>query len=155
MAEAVKVFKYNGKMHGLETFAALTRQYYLHHPPPEPDFILPVPLHPKRLRERGFNQALVLGRKLFSKSKEKIDPHILDRHQWNRPQTGLKGAERRRNVKNVFRVKKPEKVKNKKILLVDDVFTTGATVNECARILLKNKAAGVEVFTFARATDRQ
>jgi len=154
VAEAVKGFKYNGKMYGLETFAALARQYYLYHPFPEPDLILPVPLHSKRLRKRGFNQALVLGRKLFSKSKEKIDPHILDRPQWTRPQTGLKGTERRRNVKNAFRVKKPEKIKNKKILLVDDVFTTGATVNECARILLKSKAAEVEVFTFARAIEQ-
>ena len=155
VAEAVKVFKYNGKMHGLETFEALTRQYYQHHPLPAPDLILPVPLHPKRLRKRGFNQALVLGRKLFSKSKERIDPHVLERHQWTCAQTGLSGAERRRNVKNVFRIKNPEKVKNKKILLVDDVFTTGATVNERARILLQNKAKDVEVFTFARATDRQ
>ena len=154
VTEAVKVFKYKGKMHGLKTFAALTRQYYLHHPLPEPDLILPVPLHPKRLRERGFNQALVLGRELFPNSKEKIDPHVLERHQWTRPQTGLKGVERRKNVKNVFKVKKTEKVKNKKILLVDDVFTTGATVNECARILLKNKAEEVEVFTFARAINR-
>jgi ComF family protein len=155
VAEAVRIFKYNGKMHGLETFAALTRQYYLHHPLPEPEFILPVPLHPKRLRKRGFNQALVLCRKLFPKIKERIDSHVLERHQWTLPQTGLNGAERRRNVKNAFRIKNPEKIKNKKILLVDDVFTTGSTVNECARILLKNKAADVEVFTFARATDRQ
>ena len=155
VAEAVKVFKYNGKMYGLETFAALTRQYYLHHPFPEADLILPVPLHPKRLRKRGFNQALVLARKFFPKSKERIDPHVLERHQWTCAQTGLNGGERRRNVKNAFRVRDPEKIKNKKILLVDDVFTTGATVNECARILLKSKAADVEVFTFARAIDRQ
>jgi ComF family protein len=154
VAEAVKTFKYNGKMYGLETFAALTRQYYMYHPLPESDLILPVPLHPRRLRKRGFNQALVLCRKLFSKRKEKIDPLVLERPQWTHPQTGLKGAERRRNVRNAFRVKNPEKVKNKKILLVDDVFTTGSTVNECAMILLKNKAAEVEVFTFARAADR-
>ena len=154
VTEAVKVFKYNGKMYGLETFAALTRQYYLNHPFPEPDLILPVPLHPKRLRERGFNQALVLCRKIFPKSKKRIYPHALERYQWTRPQTGLSGKDRRRNVKNVFRVKKPEIIKNKRILLVDDVFTTGATVNECARILLKSRAADVEVFTFARATGR-
>jgi predicted amidophosphoribosyltransferase len=134
VAEAVRIFKYNGKMHGLETFAALTRQYHLHHPLPEPELILPVPLHPKRLRKRGFNQALVLCRKLFPKIKERIAPHVLERHQWTLPQTGLNGAERRRNVKNAFRIKNPEKIKNKK---------------------LKNKAADVEVFTFARATDRQ
>ena len=140
-------------MYGLETFAALARQYYLHQSMPEPDLILPVPLHPKRLRARGFNQALVLGRKLFPKNKKRIDPHVLERHQWTVPQTGLKRTERRRNVKNAFRIKNPEKIKNKKILLIDDVFTTGATVNECARILLKNKAADVEVFTFARAVE--
>jgi len=153
IAGAVRFFKYNGKMYGLDTFAALTREYYFHHPLPEPDLILPVPLHPKRLRKRGFNQALVLCRKLYPKSKKIIDPHVLERHQCTIPQTGLKSTERRRNVKNAFKVESPEKIKDKKILLVDDVFTTGATVNECARILLKNSAADVEVFTFARATN--
>jgi ComF family protein len=155
IAGAVKIFKYSGKMYGLETFAVLTHQYYLQHPAPEPDLILPVPLHPKRLRRRGFNQALVLARKLYPKSKGIIDPHVLERSKWSCVQTGLNVAERRRNVKNAFRVKNPRKIKNKKILLVDDVFTTGATVNECARILLKSKAADVEIFTFARAVGRQ
>jgi len=155
VVEAVKNFKYNGKMYGLETFAALTRQYYKYHPRPKHDLILPVPLHPRRLRKRGFNQSLVLCRKLFPKSKEKIDPGVLVRPLWTRPQTGLNGAERRKNVKNAFRVNDPDRVENKRILLVDDVFTTGSTVNECALILLKNKAAGVEVFTFTRAAGRQ
>jgi ComF family protein len=75
----------------------------------------------------------------------------LERHEWTQAQTGLSGAERRWNVKNAFRVKNPEKIKNKKILLVDDVFTTGATVNECARVLVKKQASEVDVFTFARA----
>ena len=96
-----------------------------------------------------------MGRKLFPESKKRIDPYILERHQWTSVQTGLNGLERKRTVKNAFRIKNPEKIKNKKILLVDDVFTTGATVNECSRILLKNKAADVEIFTFARAIDRQ
>ena len=154
VAAALKTFKFNGRMYGLETFAAMTRQYYLHHPRPEADLILPVPLHPRRLRKRGFNQSLVLCRKLFSKSKAKIEPLILERPHWTRPQTGLNRAERKKNVRNAFRVKNQEKIKNKRILLVDDVFTTGSTVNECARILLKNKAAEVEVFTFARVTEQ-
>lgn len=154
VAAAVKTFKYKGRMYGLETFAALTRQFYMYHPQPEPDMILPVPLHPRRLRKRGFNQSLVLCRKLFSKSKTKINPLVLKRPHWTRPQTGLNGAERRRNVRNAFRVKNPEQITNKRILLVDDVFTTGSTVNECARILLKSKADEVEVFTFARVADR-
>ena len=155
IAGAVKTFKYSGKMYGLETFAALTHQYYLQHPAPEPDLILPVPLHSVRLRRRGFNQALVLARKLFPAYKRLIDPHVLERHRETCVQAGLNMAERRRNVKNAFRVRRPEKVIKKRILLVDDVFTTGATVNECARILLKCRAANVEVFTFALAPDRK
>ena len=153
IAEAVRSFKYNGRMHGLATFAALTKQYFMAHPRPQADLILPVPLHPKRLRRRGFNQALVLGRRLFPQEKDRIDPHIMQRHTWIRPQAGLSGRERRRNVRNAFILQHPEKIKNKRILLVDDVFTTGATVNECARILMKNQAAAVEVFAFARAME--
>jgi len=151
IAEAVRSFKYNGRMHGITTFAALTQEYFLHQPRPQPDLILPVPLHPRRLRRRGFNQALLLGRRLFPQDRDKIDPHILERQTPTLPQTGLSASERRRNVRNAFRLRHPAKIRNKKILLVDDVFTTGATVNECARVLLKNKADEIEVFTFARA----
>jgi ComF family protein len=150
VTEAVKMFKYRGKMHGLATFAALTRQYFEQQLLEQPDVIVPVPLHIKRLRQRGFNQALVLGRKLLPHWKHIIDPHVLERLHWSRPQTGLSGVERRRNVRNAFRVRRPENIKNKKVLLVDDVFTTGATVNECARALRRNKASVVDVFTFAR-----
>jgi predicted amidophosphoribosyltransferase len=90
---------------------------------------------------------------MFPASREKVDPHVLVKDSWTQPQTGLSGTARRRNVRNTFAVRRPEKIKNKKILLVDDVFTTGATVNECARILVKNQAAVVDVFTFARALD--
>ncbi|MDX1774988.1 MAG: ComF family protein [Desulfobulbales bacterium] len=151
VTEAVKTFKYGGKMYGLATFAALAQQYLLAQPLPDPDVIVPVPLHNKRLRQRGFNQAFILSKKIFPEWKHKIDPHILFRHQWSRPQTSLTGAERRRNVKNAFKVGRPDKIKNKKVLLVDDVFTTGATVNECARVLMGSHASEVVVFTFARA----
>lgn len=151
LAEAVKLFKYHGKMYGLDTFAVLTRQFYDNRSQPAADLILPVPLHAGRLRKRGFNQALILTRKFFPEQMDKIDPFVLERHRGTAPQTGLSGAARCKNVRNAFRVTRPEKIKNKKILLVDDVFTTGATVNECARVLLKNQASEVEIFTFARA----
>jgi len=153
VTEAVKMFKYKGQMHGLASFAALAQQYFAQQPLEQPDLIVPVPLHIKRLRHRGFNQALVLCRAIFPASRDRIDPHVLMRHSWTQPQTGLSRNERRRNVRNAFRVNRPEKIKNKKILLVDDVYTTGATVNECARILYKNQAAEVNVFTFARTID--
>ncbi|MBW2466183.1 MAG: ComF family protein [Deltaproteobacteria bacterium] len=154
IAEAVRIFKYNGKMYGLDTFTALIPGNTLKSISQESDLIVPVPVHPKRLRKRGFNQALVLARKFFPESRNKIDPHVLERCQWTMSQAGLSGAERRGNVRNAFRVLQREKIKNKKILLVDDVFTTGATVNECARILKKNQAAEIEVFTFARSVFR-
>jgi ComF family protein len=140
-------------MYGLATFAALARQYLRYQPLSQPDVILPVPLHTKRLRQRGFNQAFILGKKIFPEWRDKIDPHALVRHHWTQPQTELSATERYKNVKNAFKVAKPEKIKHKKILLVDDVFTTGATVNECARILLRSQASEVVVFTFARAIE--
>ena len=151
IAEALKSFKYRGKTHGLATFAAFAEDYFRRYPRPLPDFILPVPLHQERLRRRGFNQALVLSRKIFPQEKKRINPFILERSLKTLPQTGLSSSERKRNVRNAFTLKDPEIIRNKKILLVDDVFTTGATVNECARILLSNQAAEVEIFTFARA----
>jgi len=153
VSEAVRQFKYRASMQGLASFAVLVQQYLAEQPLEKPDLIVPVPLHTKRLRQRGFNQALVLCRKIFPLDRKKIDPHVLARHHWVRPQTGLSGKERRRNVRNAFRVCQPEKIKDKKVLLVDDVFTTGATVNECARILCKSQASAVDVFTFARVTN--
>jgi len=153
IAEAVKIFKYNGKMHVLTTFAALAQILFRLQPLEQPDLVIPVPLHSKRLRQRGFNQALILSKRIFPEYINRINTKALERHVWIRPQTGLKGAERLKNVKNAFRVSRPDPIINKKILLVDDVFTTGATVNECARILMKNRAAEVQVFTFARVLD--
>ena len=129
---------------------ALAQQYFQQQPLQQHDLIVPVPLHIKRLRQRGFNQALVLCRKIFPASRDKIGSRVLERHAWTQPQTGLSGPDRRRNVRNEFTLRRPEQIKNKRVLLVDDVFTTGATVNECARLLLKGQASRVDVFTFAR-----
>jgi ComF family protein len=153
VAKAVRQFKYGAKTSGLSTFANLMHQYLQCHPLPEVDAIIPVPLHKKRLRQRGFNQALVLTRNFFPQDQNKIEPLILKRHAWTHPQTGLNRTARKRNVKNAFAVRQPGKIKDKRILLVDDVYTTGATVNECARILNRNGALEVHVLTLARAVD--
>jgi ComF family protein len=151
VSEAIKMFKYGGRMHGVKTLAALSQLWLQKQPLPEPDLLLPVPLHLRRLRRRGFNQALVLCRQIFPSWRREIAATLLERNVWTRPQTGLRGAARQRNVRNSFRVRTPDKVRGKRILLVDDVFTTGATVNECARVLVENGAAEVAVFTLARA----
>jgi len=116
----------------------------------EPDLIIPVPLHLSRLRERGYNQSLLICRNLFAERKRDIDPFILKRSRPTMSQTGMNGRERRRNLKNAFTVRNRERIRGRRIILVDDVFTTGTTVNECARTLYRAGAAQVDVLTLAR-----
>ncbi len=116
-----------------------------------PDLVLPVPLHPSRLRSRGFNQALLLARACFPGWRERIDPGLLVRRRPTVPQTGLTGASRRRNLRGAFAVRGKERLQGRRILLVDDVFTTGSTVRECVAVLRRAGAARIEVFTFSRS----
>lgn len=115
------------------------------------DLLVPVPLHVKRLRERGFNQAYLLIRRWAKQERIEFDALTLCRTRWTEPQTTLSRAERQQNIKDAFSLQHPEKIKGRKILLVDDVYTTGATVNECARVLMKADAEFVDVLTLARA----
>lgn len=123
------------------------------------DLILPVPLHPRRMRQRGFNQAYLLAREAFagkngpipSRPLPAVECGLLVRARATLPQTGLGRELRRKNLRNAFKVTRPEKVKKRSILLVDDVYTTGATVNECARTLKNAGARKVGVLSLARA----
>lgn len=123
------------------------------------DVIIPVPLHVKRIRERGFNQSYLLiqnwdksaSKNCSEPSRFQIDCDILFKKASTEAQTGLGREQRLTNVKNAFGIYDDKKIKNKTILLVDDVYTTGATVNECARLLLHQGASHVDVLTLARA----
>ena len=117
---------------------------------PTIDAIVPVPLHRQRERERGFNQAEILASVLGNRLRRPVLRTALERIRATPPQRG-KPRERIRNVRGAFGVGKPEKIKDRTLLLVDDVFTTGATVNECAKILMKAGARRVLVYTLARA----
>jgi ComF family protein len=155
LKEVVHRFKYQGKTACLPSFARfaqnLLRQPHLAEVAGA-DWIIPVPLHPKRLRERGFNQALLLARAFFPKD-HRVSPDLLIRSRPTEPQTSFNGAARRTNLKNAFAVVTPQRLAGKRILLVDDVFTTGTTVNECARVLKKAGAAEVMVLTLARVKE--
>jgi len=151
VSSVISDFKFNGQLTGLPTLAGLAKNSIGFHELSEPDIILPVPLHAQRLRERGFNQAAALAHAIFKENKRKITPSLLVRKRATTPQTALNGKQRRRNLFGAFSVKQPEMVQGKKILLVDDVFTTGSTVNECARTLNKYDAKQVEVFTLCKA----
>lgn len=116
------------------------------------DLLLPVPLHPWRMFKRGFNQSLLLARAL---SQDRGLPLLRDglrRTRHTRPQVGLKRHERAGNVAGAFAVRdaRAELLRGRRVLLVDDVFTSGATVGECARVLKQAGAASVMVLTLAR-----
>jgi ComF family protein len=112
---------------------------------------MPVPLHPKRLRERGFNQSLLLAKKVAGELGTVLDFLSLRRVKYTQPQTGLGKDERRKNVRRAFKVVNPKAVKKKTILLVDDVTTTGNTLNECARVIKRAGSKKVYCIVFARA----
>lgn len=119
----------------------------------EGERIIPVPLHGSRLRQRGFNQALLLAKLFFPDHKESILIDTLVRIRHTTPQTGLDGVARRKNLHQAFTVRHSERVWKRKIVLVDDVLTTGTTVSECSRTLLRAGAADVRVVTLARVRD--
>ena len=113
------------------------------------DALVPVPLHTARYRERDFNQAEVLA-KLLAKRAGKPVLRALKRIRYTTTQTRLDREERMENLRNAFRVRHAVAVKSRHLILVDDVFTTGSTVEECARVLCQAGAASVRVVTVAR-----
>src|SRR5213594_2391409 len=114
------------------------------------DVILPVPLHATRLRERGFNQASLLAALLSAQTSISSKP-VLERIRYTTTQTALDRAERMENLHNAFRLRKNADVRGLRVLLIDDVLTTGSTLNECARVLKRAGALSVHAATAARA----
>ena len=160
LLKVIHCLKYGGKIQlarplGVLLFMAYRKMWDNH----RIDLVIPVPLHLKRLKKRGFNQAYQLVRDWNNLAKildpqspaVQIDRRALIRHKKTEPQTGLGRKERITNMKNAFTVCDTSKIEGEKILLVDDVYTTGATVNECAKALLRAGAANVDVLTLARA----
>jgi ComF family protein len=118
----------------------------------EADLIAPVPLHWRRLFTRRYNQALLLARSVARASPARLAPDLLRRARWTGSQAGLKAQERRTNVRRAFELhpRWTAAVRDKTILLVDDVLTTGATVEACTQALQRGGARHVDVLTLAR-----
>jgi ComF family protein len=166
LKQLIQDFKFHGKIHLAEPFGLLMLHVFYNmyaQKTPEdtiPNSLVPVPLHARKHRMRGFNQALLLADRCVklrsrltasgSPSME-TDRTMLLRCRWTKSQTGLNKNRRKSNIEGAFRVDFPERAAGKHILLVDDVYTTGATVDECARILTHAGAARVDVLTLARA----
>ena len=114
------------------------------------DVIIPIPLHYKRLIKRRYNQSGLLAKELSKITNCPVDYDCVTRHKSTRPQVEFLGEARVRNVKNAFVAKYPDRIKGKRILLVDDVMTTGSTLKECALVLKKAGAHSICSLTVAR-----
>ncbi|MGH8446071.1 MAG: ComF family protein [Solimonas sp.] len=115
---------------------------------PRPDLIIPVPLHPRRLWRRGYNQSVELARMLARDEGLRVEANGATRQRRTADQIGMSAVERRRNVKGAFRV--DAQVDGLRVALLDDVMTTGATLGELARACLKAGASEVEAWAIAR-----
>ena len=115
------------------------------------DLLVPVPLHPSRRRDRGFNQARLLARDLARLRGLRVLDGCLVKTRNAPPQAGLRAADRERNVVRAYAVRRPDRLRGRTIVLVDDVTTTGATVRECARVLMDSGAREVRAVTLAQA----
>ncbi len=114
------------------------------------DVLVPVPLHPRRLRERGYNQAALLARELGRRTGRPHGERVLVRRKDTAPQAGLSAAARRRNVAGAFAVRQKGFIAGRVVTLVDDVLTTGATAYACARALREAGAREVRLLSIAR-----
>jgi len=152
LLEAIHAFKYHnktgmgsglGKMMTGDSYTGTDLQGYT--------MIMPVPLHIRRLRERGFNQSLLLAKVLSARYAIPLDFVTLKRERDTPPQTTMGRKERQANIKGAFGVADKERVRKQHVLLIDDVYTTGSTLAECTRVLLNSGASQVGVLTLARA----
>ena len=149
-------FKHGGRTRNLNAFARQMvragRRFW-----EDADIIIPVPLHPSRLHKRKFNQSALLGRKIAKFTQLPFDPDILYRHKATASQGGQTARGRYRNVQGAFSIpdKYKERVRGKSVVIIDDVYTTGATLEACARTLRRGGADQIFALTLARVVKDQ
>ena len=114
------------------------------------DIILPVPIHKKRKAKRGYNQSELIAKEIAKKLNMEYYNTVLIKDINNIPQSTLTQAKRQENVLGIYKVINSQKIENKSILLIDDIYTTGSTVNECSRVLKQNGARSIDVLTLAK-----
>lgn len=154
MRDLIHSFKYYAQMEGKHLFGrwmAVAAADFLG----EADLIIPVPLYRRKLFQRRFNQAAILADSLGQETGIEVDSYILKRVKNTVQQVGLSAQQRKLNVAGAFKVEETDKIllKGKKVLLIDDVFTTGSTANACARTLKKAGVVQVDLITLARVNE--
>lgn len=149
--QAIYYMKYQKRKWIARKFAIWMNDFIVNHPEIDFDIIIPVPLHPVKEFQRSFNQSWLMAYYLGKMQKKIACYDGLIKIKNNRSQTDLKPEEREKNVENVFRAKRIHMIKDKKILVIDDVYTTGATAKEVYRTLKKAGAKSVIILTIAKA----
>ncbi|MEE8359732.1 MAG: ComF family protein [Candidatus Omnitrophota bacterium] len=150
LKEAIHQFKYKRVLSLVDRFSPLMCKFVDDNiDMSRIDTIVPVPLNRSRLRERGFNQSRLLSLALSKKYGVPVSSCLVKRKA-TKPQSGLRRAERQNNLKKAFSVKHPKTIKEKNILIIDDVYTTGATVNEASKTLKRAGAKSVMIAALAR-----
>ena len=145
-------FKYNEITRIAKFFGKLSQEYIEKFEPFDHiDYIVPVPLHKVKKRSRGFNQAEYITREISKNMNWKHLPNLIKRKRFTETQTKLNKEQRRENVSLAFKINPKYNIRGKNILLVDDVFTTGSTVNSITAALKEKQVNKVYVFTIARA----
>jgi ComF family protein len=151
LRQAIHLLKYRGQLRVMHPLLQLALTHFdAHFPGADFDAILPVPLHRQRLMQREFNQAAGIAKGLARHLDIPLWERVLVRVRRTRPQVELSDRERRQNVRQAFAVTDIAALADKQVLVVDDVFTTGATLGEIARTLKIAGARRVDVFTLAR-----
>lgn len=119
------------------------------------DILIPIPMTVKKINNRGFNQSELIGNIVSKELNIKIENSILTKVRNTSEQNKLKGEERRKNLQNAFSINDKIKIENKKVLLIDDVYTTGSTINEVSKLLKKNGCDDIYFATIATSYERK
>ena len=149
LKKGINLLKYHGKKRLARPLSDMLIQRGLPPGMQTVDTVVPVPLHHKRLRQREFNQAALLAKHIAAHLKVRLVINSLEKVRDTSPQVGLRARERMENIKNSFHIANPEGIKNKSILLIDDVVTTGATIRECSKVLKKAGSGDIYALSLA------
>lgn len=153
LKECIHLFKYYGEKKIAESLGELLIDYLAKSQEfkKKIDLIIPVPLHKSDLKKRGFNQSFLLGRVIGNYFSIPVKEEVLIKKKLTPSQVNLSKKEREKNILRAFSVERAEEIKYKNILILDDIFTTGSTVEECAKELMKAHANNIFVLTLARS----
>jgi ComF family protein len=149
LRDAVHAFKFNGRKDVGKHLVSLMKERIFSFAE-RFDCIIPIPVTEKRLKERGFNQSFIIGEEISRITNKEMYHSVLYKTKNTKDQYALSRDERKKNIKGAFTIRDNTGIKGKRILLVDDLFTTGYTAQEASRVLIKGKAKAVVFFALAR-----